>query len=433
MAITFVDQSTFTVAAGAGEVSQALPVSLQNDIVLIVLAADTMNEGAGNDGIVGQGYTSIVGPTGTAPGRQIAYKRMGATPDTSVTIDQEAAVIMAGLCQIWRGVDTTTAEDATSTAASGTSANPDSPAIITVTANALVLSISMLDDDDATVTTYPSGYTNTLSKNTGQGSTTVGATVSIASTIRASAGSEDPGAYTMSSSDAWFANSVAFRPAGGITSGPHAAVAAGVGVENFVGKPAVFASTARVVGAENFRLNLATVASTAVAVGVHNFRALLLAASVVASGVATSSSSLIFTVTAVATALGLATRTITTKISRDAVAVVSNIGALLAAISRSAVAVGVAGTTALLALISRGASAIGVGTASTSYLPGAPETYTGSMYCDEDYKGAMRDLSNAGLLIGQLPASADYNDFSDWLNMAWGRLTKGAQQYWKTP
>ena len=212
MAITFVTSSTFTVPLGAGEVTQGLPVSLENDIVLICLCCDNLNEGAGNDGIVGQGYTNINGPTGTAPGRQITYKRMGATPDTTVVIDQEADKIITGLVQVWRGVDTVTAEDATATSASGNSANPNSPAIVTVTDNALVLSVALLDDDDSVPSVFPAGYTNTLSNNTGQGSTTVGATVGIASIIKTPAGSEDPGAYTITT-DQWFAFSVALRPA----------------------------------------------------------------------------------------------------------------------------------------------------------------------------------------------------------------------------
>ena len=216
MAITFVSEATWITALGAGTEVETLPGSLQeNDIVLICLCADNLNEGAGNDGIIGQGYTNINGPTGTTPGRQICYKRMGATPDTTVTVTQEADKAITGIAQAWRGVDTTTAVDATATSASGLSANPNSPAIVTVTDGALVLSIALLDDDDSCpITTYPSGYTNTLCNDAAVNDGANGATVGIASTIKATAGSEDPGAYTITS-DAWFAFTVALRPAVG--------------------------------------------------------------------------------------------------------------------------------------------------------------------------------------------------------------------------
>ena len=76
-----------------------------------------------------------------------------------------------------------------------------------------MLAIALLDDDDATVSTWPTSYTDSqVPNNTGQASTTLGASVAISSRLNVSAGSEDPSATIFSSSDGFFAYSVALRP-----------------------------------------------------------------------------------------------------------------------------------------------------------------------------------------------------------------------------
>jgi hypothetical protein len=196
------------IAAGAGTQSITLPgPPAANDLVVIAVAGDISCADS-----IPAGYTKPDNGTGANPGANFGYKVMGATPDTTVLIAQHATVLKSCVVQVWRGGDAGTILDAAyPTTATGTSANPNPPSIITANANALVVAIAFLDDDDSTVSAYPSGYTNGKSANTGQASTTVGSTVAICSKVVASPGTEDPAAYTMSSSDTWQAGTISFR------------------------------------------------------------------------------------------------------------------------------------------------------------------------------------------------------------------------------
>ena len=214
MAITFVAETTFTVAIGTGSENKSLPgTPLENDIVLVGIASDQSFSVGGGD-ILTSGYADITNPGTQNPANRLAYKRMGSTPDSAVLIHQNDNRVIAGLIQIWRGVDTTTAIDNTPTTATGASGAPDAPSFTTVTANALVFAWGAIDDDDvAGSAAAPSGYTTDfLAADTGQASTAEGATCFLASAVKASPGSEDPGAFT-GGDDAWEACTFALRPA----------------------------------------------------------------------------------------------------------------------------------------------------------------------------------------------------------------------------
>jgi hypothetical protein len=181
----------------------------EGDLVVIAQSADSNLNTLGLDRT--QGYTIAYAPNDTSPGRLLAYKVMGATPDTSVNFNDGSAYHTYSITA-WRGVDTSTPLDVSMpTEATGASANPDSPQVTPVTANALVLSVAHMDDDDTTVTTAPAGYSWTSQSNTGQASSTAGATVALAAKVWSS-GAENPGQWTMGTSDAWAANTIAFRP-----------------------------------------------------------------------------------------------------------------------------------------------------------------------------------------------------------------------------
>jgi hypothetical protein len=227
MAWTKVAQTTFTVASGTGTESKTLPGSpQQNDIVIVCVASDVDNIHV----TAGQGYTVIGSEEDLNPSHEIAAKRMGASPDTSVEIDQANGAVGAGLIQIWRGADTTTFQDMAATTASGASGNPNPPSATTVTDGALVIAVGFLDDDDvASSVTAPTGYSNLLAADTGQSSTTVGCTVMIASLEKATAGAEDPGVFGTSGSDAWQAYTFALRPAGDVATSSGSLMLLGVG------------------------------------------------------------------------------------------------------------------------------------------------------------------------------------------------------------
>jgi hypothetical protein len=204
------------VVNGTGSQAVSLPSGLQaGDIVIAAVACDnSLNP----YGVIG--YTDIQRSTTAVPGRNIAYKVMGSTPDSTVNIAREPTRNSSYVIQAWRGVDTTNVFDvATPTELSGTTLTPNAPPITPVTVGALVIAIGALDDDDATVTSHPGGFTNGVSANAAQTSTANGATIMMAS-MTWSSGSPDPGAWTLSGgNDAWLADTIALRPTPGGCSG----------------------------------------------------------------------------------------------------------------------------------------------------------------------------------------------------------------------
>jgi hypothetical protein len=215
MAITKVAEGAFLVEEDGTTQNLTLPgTPLENDIVVVAFGNDNFVAGVTINTSDYVAIHSIGGGSGT-PGRWIAYKRMGSTPDTVVNVDSEGAD-SAVVIQVWRGVDTTTALDATPTNTTGTSASADPPSITTVTNGALVFAVAIFDDDDAAATaTAPSGYTNLIAGDTGNASTSVGATVMMASKTVATAGAEDPAAFGGTADDQWAAITFALRPAAG--------------------------------------------------------------------------------------------------------------------------------------------------------------------------------------------------------------------------
>jgi len=197
------------ITAGSGNQSITLPgPPIANDLVIVATSADVSCANC----IATSGYTVPENGTDANPGANFGYKVMESTPDTTVLIVRDATILRSNVVQVWRGGNAASILDQSMpTPATGSSANPDPPAIVTQNANALVVAIAHLDDDDTTVTAYPSGYSNGISQNTGQGSTTVGSTTAVCSYVKVTAGSEDPGAYTMGSSDQWQAATISFR------------------------------------------------------------------------------------------------------------------------------------------------------------------------------------------------------------------------------
>lgn len=148
----------------------------------------------------------------------VAYKVMGDTPDTTVSLSTSSAVGYPLLYAIhaWRGVNAATPLDVAATTATGSNfGRPDCPAITPVTAGAVVLACGLAGDGGTTtaVFTAPTGMGN-LSTFTAVG-TIAGADVGIASAVWAG-GAYDPAAFgggSNSTSDSWCAATLALRPA----------------------------------------------------------------------------------------------------------------------------------------------------------------------------------------------------------------------------
>jgi len=193
-----------------GSVTLTFPVDVQQDDVVYVCS--------GIDGTVSpstSGYTEIT--TITSGGHRVGVWRkiMGATPDDSVTISgtgqpQDAHTAVA---LILRGVEVTQPEDATSTTASGSSTDPNNPAITTNTNTALVLAFASSRVNDTAITA-PSGYNNQTNIAV---SDTNPSTTAVATKEISPAGVEDPASWTDWASGTWGAITVAVRPAGYIS------------------------------------------------------------------------------------------------------------------------------------------------------------------------------------------------------------------------
>lgn len=120
----------------------------------------------------------------------------------------------AFIAQAFRGVDPTTPLDVSPVSlASGTSGTPNPPSITTSKANSLVIALGALQNDNVTPTA-PTGYTNTVFYSDW-------GTVMMASKIVATAGVEDPAAFS-GGNDLWRAGTIALRaalPAGALFMG----------------------------------------------------------------------------------------------------------------------------------------------------------------------------------------------------------------------
>lgn len=222
MAWTKVGQTTDVVQGNDGTttpINVTLPGSLaQDDIVLVGQTADNAVSNP-----VTSGYAQIVTGGGAQdPGRDLAYKLMGATPDSVVAIDEDVQNDrdIAVLVQVWRGVDITTPIDAAPTTAGGGGAPPNPPPFTIATSGALRIIFGFLDNDDsASSSSAPVNFTDFLAGDTENASTSQGSTSMIASQEEATVGAEDPAAFT-SSDDTWFAVHFALRPAAGAAAAP---------------------------------------------------------------------------------------------------------------------------------------------------------------------------------------------------------------------
>lgn len=150
---TVIDLTSLT--GGIGSAPQ------QNDYVIVIVHSQTSSTNLDMTGIVTtSGYTNLIDlyqyETSVSLNLGISAKIMGSSPDTSVTVN---TISGRALVVVYRGVDTTTPQDATATTATGSDGwTPDSPSITPSTAGAKVLSIGAGGSDSSV--TAPSGYTN---------------------------------------------------------------------------------------------------------------------------------------------------------------------------------------------------------------------------------------------------------------------------------
>jgi hypothetical protein len=210
MAISLVSGGALAGAINnGGDVTLTFPGGIAQDDV-VVLVGGHFARASTPIGPSTAGYTQRYLNTTTNPWFGVWTKVMGASPDATVVGQGSgnAADSTAYACHVLRGVHTDIL-DQTIAAANATSTNPDSPAVVTQTANAWVLSAAISIVNDGTIT-EPTNYVNKANANFND---TNAATIGIASREIASPASENPAAWTGWSSGAWWAVSVAIKAA----------------------------------------------------------------------------------------------------------------------------------------------------------------------------------------------------------------------------
>jgi hypothetical protein len=205
MAITLVGTRSGGNSNG-NDVTITLPGgTAQNDIVLVM---GGNGASAGDAGVNTSGYTEIVDRLNSTCALSVSWKRMGGSPDSSVSCkgsgngdDATAYVVM-----VFRGVSTgVSAVDATDTEGSGD--KPNSPAITVTTSSSAVVSCFIQAADEAALDP-PTGYGNSIELNrTEANPVTVGAAWDTVS-----AGTENPAPWDSGTADRWVAASVVLVP-----------------------------------------------------------------------------------------------------------------------------------------------------------------------------------------------------------------------------
>lgn len=213
MAITLVASSNLAQFAQNGaNATITWPTLAQDDVAFVGVAR------RGTPALTTTGYTEIASATSGSLTFKVFRKVQGASPDANVvaTGDGDANHAMEAVGLVLRGVDTTTPEDATPTTGTGTSTDPDGPSITTATDGAWVLSFAASEVHDLAVT-LPSGYSNQAS---GSATDTNPASAGVATKEVATAGAENPGAWTNWLSGTWAGITVAVRPLVTATGNP---------------------------------------------------------------------------------------------------------------------------------------------------------------------------------------------------------------------
>ncbi len=225
MAITYLGSSTDTSFNGGNNVVDLTSLALQEGDVVVATAniASTPSDTRTTDETTGtytlEGEVSEDGGTaGTKQTLAVYYKRMGATPDSSVTMTYPGGAsgnATSSIARAYRGVDPLVQMDASGVSDFGTGPNqPNSPAITTVTDGAFVLSIVSNASQDTTAGSAPTGYGNLdwIALSATHFTTQAAADKEVPS-----AGVEDPGpfsGFTASAGRVQIRWTIALRPEG---------------------------------------------------------------------------------------------------------------------------------------------------------------------------------------------------------------------------
>jgi hypothetical protein len=210
-------------SANGTSITLTLPASIAaNDVVYVAYAMGTNSNTNADMSMVTSGYTELCDLFGSNPTDRdvnlgVFRKVMGSTPDSTAQTTGVGGTGFANVAvaHVWRGADTTTPEDATTTTVerTGNSTPVNTPSITTVTAGAVVLTIGASPGGSVFTPTAPTNYGNKVDINLNAAS--AGCTIGMASREISSPGAEDPGdwgSWSVGTLDAVAGATVAIRP-----------------------------------------------------------------------------------------------------------------------------------------------------------------------------------------------------------------------------
>lgn len=189
-------------SANNAQITLTFDVAPQQDDVVIAWCGHDSNGGSDVTPVT-SGYTPIINDTASQPYFGVWYKRMGATPDSTVVLPASGAANDAGVagCIVLRNVHTNVLGATTTTAGPTASTNPNPAAITTTADNSIVIAIAVSTSNDAapgTVTNY------TVFSSAGLNVSGVDGSTSAARRLIATSGTaEDPPAWSAWTTGTW--------------------------------------------------------------------------------------------------------------------------------------------------------------------------------------------------------------------------------------
>lgn len=215
--ISFVGGNSASSTNGSNVSIDLSGLGLQEDDWVYVAGASYELGNAGNVAVLTSGYTQIAsqdfGGLGGTP-FAVERKKMGATPDTSVSCQGggSSGVATVYIAMAFRNVNTGTPEDVTATTASGGSSpgDPDPPSSgtpVTSDCAALVFGANGAN----TTFTVPSGYSDLT--QIAANAAIVDFTIGGAWRQLSGGSAEDPGIFDAASGAAWASATILLRPA----------------------------------------------------------------------------------------------------------------------------------------------------------------------------------------------------------------------------
>lgn len=226
-AISYINSSTCVSSDdGLGTYTLTLPTTQQNDLVIVAIGTadnDNVDEDVGPNLVGTYGYTEVAdlfSNDTTDSNLGVFWKVMGASPDTSYTLDSIGGndASNAAVCMVFRGVDTGTPMDVTpATDSNINTMHPNPPSINHNNPSGVWTVIAGVAGHgiNSGTFTFPTGYTTDAVERTHND--TSDATTGMGYRSSGVSDPEDPGVMTHSGTDStnysWAAVTIALRPA----------------------------------------------------------------------------------------------------------------------------------------------------------------------------------------------------------------------------